>query len=107
MRDHMETTFGLTQQAMVQLPVVENVPAGSVAYWFVPLRLSAFCSRPLVHAGEPTVVALTPLPDASAAVVPLVSFILSQTDSALVSTTFTVMSSCCEPTLLVAVQRSV
>ncbi len=57
---------------------LEVTPFGSVAYWFVPLSVSAFPMRPPIQAGALRSVAVLLLPVASAAVVPVVSSSFSQ-----------------------------
>src|ERR1041385_7747523 len=72
-RRHALVEVSLTHVATVKSLSPLTTPVGKATCWLVPLRLTALPTRPAANVAPLTSVAVRPPPDASAAVVPLVS----------------------------------
>src|SRR5690349_15298305 len=56
MRCHAPPPFQYTHAAIVKLVTLAMMPAGTIAYWLVPLRFSAEPYMPATNVGDPAVV---------------------------------------------------
>jgi hypothetical protein len=70
-RDQLGNALGFTQVATEYPVKPPTTVAGRAAYWLVPLSVSALPWRPALKVAPPDSVAVLPLPEESAAVVPL------------------------------------
>src|SRR5450759_1354674 len=67
MRCHAAPPSQFTHRAIVKLVTDANMPAGTMAYWFVPLRSMAEPYLPATNVGEPVKAAWFAFPELSSA----------------------------------------